>query len=215
MTAEERLENAERQLARMMARYRLLLATVVAMGLVMIGTVAISMGAGRRERVADGPASLVAAAGPRDTFDELRDAAGDRGGERPGKEGVTDLETRLRQLEWAQKVHAEAINRLYRDPPTEAGEKRPKDLGRWPGAEGVESLKTRLSQLESEQHRNEREVRDLREGLRRIEASVPGLASQLEREQSGNEKEMRDLQDGLRRIEMRMLTLESRSRSAS
>ena len=211
MTAEERLEKAERQLARMTSRYRLLLATVVAMGLVMAGIVAIGMGTGRRDRVADGPASPIAAAGPRDTFNEMRDAAGDGGGERAGKDGVRDLETRLRQLEWAQRVQGEAINRLYRDKPTEAG--RPKDLGRWPSAEGVEELKTRLSQLESEQHRNEKEVRDLREALRRIESSVPALESQLGREHSGNEQEIKDLQDGLRRIEMRMLTLESRARN--
>jgi hypothetical protein len=213
MTADERLEKAERQLARMTSRYRLLLATVVAMGLVMAGIVAISMGTGRRDRVADGPASPIAAAGPRDTFNEMRDAAGDGGGERAGKDGVRDLETRLRQLEWAQKAHGEAINRLYRDKPTEAGERRPKDLGRWPSAAGVEELKTRLSQLESEQRRNEKEVRDLREALRRIESSVPALESQLERGHSGNEQEIKDLEDGLRRIEMRMLTLESRARS--
>ena len=212
MTPEERLEKAERQSARMMSRYRLLLATVVAMGLVMAGIVAIGMGAGRRDRAADGPASPIVAAGPRDIFDEVRDAAGDGGGERAGQEGVKDSKRDCGNWSGLRKSRERQSTACIGTSPQKQGRRGRRIWGGGPAA-GVEELKTRLSQLESEQRRNEKEVRDLREDLHRIQSSVPALGSQLEREHSGNEQEIKDLQDGLRRIEMRMLTLESRVRN--
>jgi hypothetical protein len=218
MTTDERLAKVEGQLARMKCRYRLLLAAVVMMVLVMIGTVAISTGTGRREQAVNEAVPRIGATGTGNIIEAegliLAGEDGKKGvvmsgdGEPTltmfdknqiprlmlsvagGASGVTLYDRNGKKRIELGDLKGEPILRLYRDNGTEAWDRRPNDSGQRPSEDGVENLKTRLLLLQTGQDGNEKEIQDLERRLRLLQTG-----------HDGSDKEIQDLKERLRLLQ--------------